>query len=113
MIAWEQGIEFRSALAGKVTTFYRLNVLDVFSALSYFVKYPKRVFQAWVAIGLLRPYLFIKSLGYAKAFSKYNPEIIYVHFLSKPSTIALAVSIILNVPLAIAAHARDVLEYPD
>ncbi len=55
-------------------------------------------------------YLLLKSLGYSYLFSKYKPEIIFAHFMSESSTICLVASIILNVPLVISAHAKDVLQ---
>lgn len=53
-------------------------------------------------------FLFLKSVGYAKMFSKYGPEHIHAHFLSDPSTIAMAAATILDIPFSVSAHARDV-----
>ena len=53
-------------------------------------------------------YLFLKALGYTKIFSEYKPDLIFAHFMSTPSTIAMISSKILDVPLAISAHAKDI-----
>ena len=53
-------------------------------------------------------YVFLKSVLYACKFSKLNPDIILAHFLSEPSTIAMIISDILEVPYIISAHAKDI-----
>jgi glycosyltransferase involved in cell wall biosynthesis len=53
-------------------------------------------------------YVFLKSVLYAHKFSKLNPDIILAHFLSEPSTIAMIVADILEVPYIISAHAKDI-----
>ena len=55
-------------------------------------------------------YLFLKSLAYTKIFSEYKPDILYFHFMSESSTLGLVSSIVLNKPLAISGHAKDVLQ---
>lgn len=98
---------FLEGLENKVV-YKRLDVLNLLLGLSYLITRPRRVFDTF---NLIRnPYLFLKSLGYSKIFSRYNPDVIYSHFLSEFSTIALAASKLLNVQLAVSAHARDVLE---
>jgi len=53
-------------------------------------------------------YVFLKSVLYAYKFSKLNPNIILAHFLSEPSTIAMIIANILEVPYIISAHAKDI-----
>ncbi len=53
-------------------------------------------------------YVFFKSVLYAHKFSKLNPDIILAHFLSEPSTIAMIIANILEVPYIISAHAKDI-----
>ncbi len=93
--------------------FHRVSFFDYLRGKWSSFWHPVRRFRAFKAVGFTRPFLFIKILGYANVFSKFQPDLIYAHFLSTPSTIALGVSILLDVPLVISAHARDVLEYPD
>jgi glycosyltransferase involved in cell wall biosynthesis len=113
VVSLKKGTEFRSEKAEGVTTHYRLNVVDACLGLLYFLTSPTRTIEAWKTLGFSRVYLFLKSLGYSRVFAKFKPDFIYAQFLSEPSSIALVVSIILDVPLGISAHARDVLEYPD
>lgn len=113
VISLRKGVEFRSERAKRVTTFYRLNVADALLGLLYFFTAFGKTIKAWETLGLSRIYLFIKSLGYSRIISKFSPDLIYAQFLSEPSSIALVSSIILDIPLAISAHARDVFEYPD
>uniref|UniRef100_A0A7C4Y2X1 Colanic acid biosynthesis glycosyltransferase WcaL n=1 Tax=candidate division WWE3 bacterium TaxID=2053526 RepID=A0A7C4Y2X1_UNCKA len=63
--------------------------------------------------GLKHLYLLLKSFGYASVFSYFEPEIIYAHFMSFPSTIGMFCSILLKCDFAVSAHARDVFEYPE
>ena len=93
--------------------FHRVTFWDYLRGKLHSFKHPIRRFRAFKAVGFTRPFLFIKTLGYANVFSKFQPDLIYAHFLSIPSTIALGASILLDVPLGISGHARDVLEYPD
>ncbi len=81
----------------------------------YFFTRTRAVLDAWKLVWddktksvIKRAYLFLKGVGYTKLFERYNPEHIHVNFLSDPSTIALIVSKILNIPFSISAHAKDV-----
>lgn len=96
-----------------LTHFRKVSILDILRGKATFMASPSKWMRAYKAVGFTRPYLFLKTLGYASMFSRFQPDIIYAHFLSVPSTIALGASILLDVPLGISAHARDVLEYPD
>src|SRR3990167_4117130 len=98
-------------------TFYeRLNLLILLQAfVIYLVRNFRGMFEAFSLVTSIdeRPVferlkLFIKGVGYAKIFEKYNPDQIHAHFFSWPSTIALVVSKVLDVPLSISAHARDI-----
>ena len=93
--------------------FHRVTFWDYLRGKLHSFKHPIRRFRAFKAVGFTRPFLFIKTLGYANVFSKFQPDLIYAHFLSIPSTIALGAAILLDVPLGISGHARDVFEYPD
>lgn len=97
----------------KNLVYEKLSVGDVFKSLSLLITDLMNVFSALQVVGFDHFYVFLKGLGYAYKFSKYKPDVIYAHFFSDFSSIALVSSIILDVDLAIAAHARDVLEYPD
>lgn len=97
----------------------RLNIFDQFFGMFYLLTRTKNVKNGYKILmkdksrGFVsKVYLFIKSLGYTKVFSRYNPQEIHAHFMSEPSTIGLVASKILNIPISINAHARDVLEYP-
>ena len=113
VVAFRKTVDFRSKRAKGVTVYERLSITEAFKSLRFVFQRPARVLRAFRVLGLGHLYPFLKSVGYSQVFSKQNPDYIYSHFLSEPSTIALGVSIILNVPVAISAHARDVLEYPD
>jgi glycosyltransferase involved in cell wall biosynthesis len=49
-----------------------------------------------------------KYFGYATIVMGIKPDLLVAHFMSEPSTIGMAVSVILNIPFGISAHARDV-----
>ena len=98
-------------------TFYeRLNLLILLQAfVIYLVRNFKGMFEAFSLVTSIdehpvfeRLKLFIKGVGYTKIFEKYKPDQIHAHFFSWPSTIALVVSKVLDVPLSISAHARDI-----
>jgi colanic acid/amylovoran biosynthesis glycosyltransferase len=115
VLSLRQGVGVTSKETLEKVYYRRLNFLSLVQGLFYIITNPLRVYSAFTLVskdnsksflGIL--YLFIKSLGYAKIFSFYNPDHIHVHFLSESSTIALIVSIVLNVPFSISGHARDV-----
>ena len=113
VVAPNKGLDFaQKTLEGHVK-YKQANLLDGAIGLTLLLTKAANVFKAWKTVGVLRPYEFIKGFGYARIFRQYKPEVIYSHFLSKPSTVALVASILLDVPLVISGHARDVLEYPD
>jgi len=72
----------------------------------------KAATRPWRIFGFIpffsRPFLLLKSLGYAEVFREYKADLIYTHFMSAPSTIALIASKILGVPFVVSAHAKDV-----
>lgn len=53
-------------------------------------------------------YRVFKYFGYATIIMGIKPDLLVAHFMSEPSTIGMAVSVILNIPFGISAHARDV-----
>ena len=54
-------------------------------------------------------YVMSKAIGfYTEEFSKLDPDIIYAHFMSEPSTNVLIASELLNKPFGISAHAKDI-----
>ncbi len=113
VVALKQGKVVLPQDLESVVKYERLNPISALFGLFYLILKPLRSFEALRILGVGRAYLFIKSLGYSYIFSKYKPNIIYSHFLSTPSTVALVASTLLVTELAIAGHARDVLEYPD
>ncbi|MFC1621924.1 glycosyltransferase family 4 protein [Patescibacteria group bacterium] len=106
----EKGEGKMSEFSSSVSEEARLTWWDSFCALRFFVTKFGRVFEVFFLIKNV--YLFLKSVGYAQVFSKYNPDEIHAHFMSEPSTIAMGAATILGVPFSINAHARDVTEYP-
>ena len=57
---------------------------------------------------LKKTFVLLKSIGYAKYFSSFQPDLILAHFMSRQTTIALIASKVTGIPFAISAHARDV-----
>lgn len=55
-------------------------------------------------------FLFFKSNAYALLFKKFEPNIIYAHFMSESSSLCLIASKILKTEFAVSAHAKDVLQ---
>lgn len=113
VVALNKGEGVLSEFSSKVTKYERLTVSACFGGALYFLTKTSKVFEALKEVGISHLYSFLKGVGYAYAFSKYEPDIIYAHFLSYPSTVALVASIVLGTDFAISAHARDILEYPD
>jgi len=54
-------------------------------------------------------FLVLKAIGYSRYFSTFKPDLIFSHFMSEPSTIAMISSKLIGVPFAISAHARDIM----
>ncbi|NMB91456.1 glycosyltransferase family 4 protein [candidate division WWE3 bacterium] len=54
-------------------------------------------------------FLVLKAIGYSRYFSTFKPDLIFSHFMSEPSTIAMISSKLIGVPFAISAHARDII----
>ena len=99
----------------KRTVYKRLGVLEFLGGLGYLITRPVESFQCYkLALALpnqsffSKTYFFLKSLGYTKIMADLKPCHIHAHFLSWPSTTALIVSYILDIPFSISAHARDV-----
>ncbi|MBI2414962.1 glycosyltransferase family 4 protein [candidate division WWE3 bacterium] len=112
--ALKKGADFSDQALSLHTEYINLSFTDIlFGKLYYLFKKPSKFFECLRIATPKRYFLFVKSLGYAKIFSKFNPDIIYSHFMSTPSTIGLFASILLEKEFAISAHARDVFEYPD
>jgi len=99
--------------------------LDIFTNISaFFIYLPKlsklvQIFKELEDSGkgfLGKIYLFIKTIGYTKIFSQFNPDIIYAHFMATPSTVVMISSKLLGIPYCISAHAKDITveaEYVD
>ena len=106
--------------AGKISdtlkpkVFYeRLGVADVPGIIIYVLSHFSEVLKMFrdaknehVSVSF---YVFFKSIGYARKFSRFKPDLILAHFLSEPSTIAMYASKIAKIPYAISAHARDIM----
>lgn len=108
----EKGNGVTSSVVEKHAVEVRLTLMSSIIAARYFFTKPKKVLEAFKVLGFKNIYLFLKSVGYAQVFSKYQPDEIHAHFLSDPSTISMVASILLDIPFSINAHARDVTEYP-
>lgn len=59
-----------------------------------------------------RYYTLLKGMGYAQIFSYSGPDLILAHFMSESSTIAMVAAVVLGVPYAVSAHAKDVTVRP-
>lgn len=86
----------------------RLNFWTFIAGLTYLLTKPAEVAKNYKVVRTKGLYFFLKSLGYTKIISRYNPQHIHVHFLSWPSTTVMVASRILGIPFSISAHARDV-----
>ncbi len=74
----------------------------LWKAYTFFVKHPERNF-------LKKTYFFLKSCGYAYLFLLEEPDHIHANFMSWPSTMAMLISTLLDIPYSISAHAKDVM----
>lgn len=96
----------------KSKIFYkRLGLLDVPEFLAYFLRNFSKVSRLFREMegGLLKKtYLLLKAIGYTRYFASFHPDLIFSHFMSEPSTIAMVASNITGVPFAVSAHAKDV-----
>lgn len=89
----------------------RLGLLDIPSFLIFFIKNISKILPLVNLIEgsfLKRLFLVLKSVGYSQYFLSFKPDLIFSHFMSEPSTIAMISSRLTNIPFAIFAHARDV-----
>ena len=115
VLALQKASGYASPEVLKVTHYRRLDFFTAVKSLKFLLTSPGKVFAAWVVVNndktkdfFGRIYLYFKSIGYANLIEPYQPDHIHVHFLSDPSTIVLAVAIILDTPFSISGHARDV-----
>ena len=96
----------------KDKVFYkRQGLLDVPGFLVYFFRNFSTVpslFRELEGGFIKKTFILLKSIGYAKYFSAFHPDLILAHFMSEQSTIALIASKVTGIPFAISAHARDV-----
>ena len=95
--------------------FYQpLSWLNSLKAIKYFFTKPGKIIDTWTFLGssprgfISKLYLFLKSIGYVEVFAKHRPDFILAHFMSEPSTLCLIVSEILEIPLGIFGHAKDI-----
>lgn len=51
---------------------------------------------------------FLKGVGYAGVFEKFNPDHIHVNFLSEYSNMVMVAAQLMKIPYSISAHAKDV-----
>ena len=111
------------------THYERLSVLNCIYAVFFAILHPVRLFKAVNLILLpsdripIFPDLtkglkgrtnsrlihFFKGIAYSILFKKYSPNHIHAHWMSDSSTIAMAASIMLDIPLSISGHAVDIL----
>ncbi len=100
-------------LVDKVS-YYKLNVLDLLLSFPMWFDYLPRILRAYSLLkstpfSFGKIYTLIKAVGFARKIKDFNPDIIFVHFLSYPSTLIMLVSAILRIPYAISGHAIDIL----
>jgi glycosyltransferase involved in cell wall biosynthesis len=103
-----------------ITVYRRLGLIVLFRSLPLLVKYPARVKEAFSLLSrdksksfFQRAYFLMKALGYSRIFSELSPDHIHVHFLSDTSTLAMLVSVILDLPFSVSAHAKDIFVEAD
>ena len=100
-------------LANKIS-YDKLGPLNLLMSLGLWFTKTARVLGAYKLLtsqkrALTNFYTLLKAVGYAQKIQRYQPEIIFAHFLAYPSTLMMLVSHILNVPYAISAHAIDIM----
>lgn len=117
LISLNKGKGSLSKSSESITVYKRLHILNLLLGFTYIFTKPKRVLLAFSLIKrnpnrsfINTLYLLIKSLGYAKIFSAYKPDIILAHFMSESSTLCLIISKLLGCELAISAHAKDIFQ---
>lgn len=116
IVALEKGSELNCPELSGSVSYIKLSYKDILNGIATFItKNPKGLWQTSVLINgnksrnyFSNQYLWLKSVGYAHLFSKAKFDHVHVHFLSEPSTIALIAATLLNKPLSISGHARDV-----
>jgi glycosyltransferase involved in cell wall biosynthesis len=92
----------------------RMNPFRAFVGLIFALTRPNIFARVYRLISHLRLpfcskiYRIIKYFGYASFVGGIKPDILVSHFMSEPSTLGMAVSVILDIPFGISAHARDV-----
>ncbi|KKS31941.1 hypothetical protein A2380_01200 [candidate division WWE3 bacterium RIFOXYB1_FULL_43_24] len=92
----------------------RLSILDLILSLRFFFNAGKNISKALGVIkGCGSPYYtLLKGMGYAQIFSSSKPDFILAHFMSESSTIVMVAAMVLDVPYAISAHAKDITVSP-
>jgi len=94
--------------------YQRINIFHIIWGLMFLITGFSKVREAFGVTSqkrkplIARLYQLLKSLGYAKIFQSQKPDFIFAHFMSEPSTIAMLVSAIIEVPFGISAHAKDI-----
>jgi colanic acid/amylovoran biosynthesis glycosyltransferase len=114
--AFKKGSELNCKELSDNVDYLGLGYKDLFSALVTFAT--ENPIVLWRTRTLLKHnknknyfanfYLWLKSVGYAYLLSKKKFDQIHAHFLSDPSTIALVAAMLLDKPLSLSGHARDV-----
>ena len=103
-----------SSVLEPLVKYKRLSISDLILSLRFFFSAGKNISKA---LRILRGckneyYTLLKGMGYAQIFSSSKPDFILAHFMSESSTIVTVASIVLGVPYAISAHAKDVTVSP-
>ena len=103
-----------SSVLEPLVKYKRLSISDLILSLRFFFSAGKNISKA---LRILRGckneyYTLLKGMGYAQIFSSSKPDFILAHFMSESSTIVMVASIVLGVPYAISAHAKDVTVSP-
>ncbi|HAI63154.1 MAG: Glycosyl transferase group 1 [candidate division WWE3 bacterium GW2011_GWF2_41_45] len=96
----------------------RLSLPDVLFSLRYFFTSGTNISKALDTLNschmpkIRQYYTLLKGMGYAQIFSPFKPNFIIAHFMSESSTIVMVAALVLGVPYAISAHAKDVTVNP-
>jgi len=103
-----------SSVLGPLVKYKRLSILDLILSLRFFFSAGKNISKALVILKTCgNPYYtLLKGMGYAQIFSSSKPDFILAHFMSESSTIVMVAAMVLGVPYAISAHAKDITVSP-
>ena len=119
VVAIKKGVGLIPAKLRSLVCFHKLSLIDALVAAFRFAflvlfRFDKfidllRVLSASRRSFFSKVYLIYRTTGYyVPLFLSFAPDVIYVHFMSESSTIAMLASRLTNIPYAISAHAKDI-----